>query len=489
MRRIHKEYRMTVVFFIAVILKYLLYGFCYYPVLDDFIQYGGYPLYHNLSYVYFEIGTMATRPLASFLDPLLWGSLWNGMGVSLVVITLLHFFAVYFTERTIARCGHSVSPLFWIVALFLPIGSEGTYWISASSRLVVGLFFATGSLYFLASYLEKEKKHFLILFLFFHLCSYGFYEAVSIFGCLGAYLVMFQKCGEIKKKKWLLAVPVVCLAFMLVYYVLGSRIGSMGSRVGGFTFSGLPGKLWEALYQLGWIFTKGLLTMIIKGSYGGLRVLYSQRAWGAVWLILAVVICAGVYKISARQETKSKRPWILFVCGMVLFFAPLAPNVLVETVWLPYRNIFVSLIGFALMAEPVFHRIFRRRRLKSAIYATILLICLVSWVNEYDTYRRVSETDIRLVENITEQLDAEVLAGQKDAVVVMQKLPETTQVNLYKDHVKSVFEADWSLTGAVRAETKNMRIHLVTPMVGEYKGEDEVQVLYMNAEGHVTQEG
>lgn len=490
-RGLKAEQRNALVFFAAMALKYLLFGFRYYPILDDYIQYGGYPLYHDLSYVYFHIGTMATRPLASLLDPLLWGSLWNCMGVSLMVITLLHFFAAYATERTLSLCGYQMSPLFWIIILFLPLGSEGAYWISASSRLAVGLFFAAGSLYCLAIYLKEGKKLPLALFLLFHLLSYGFYEAVSIFSFLGAYLVMLKKRETPSKAKWLPAVPMTCLVLMLTYYVLCANIGAMGSRVGGVTFLGLFGKLWDAVYQLGWIFTKGLAELIIKGSLGGLRVLRAQGLWGAVWILAAAVACVFVYRIS-KQHGKSEKnsfrqqPWILFLCGALLFIAPLAPNVLAETVWLPYRNIFVSLFGLALMAEPVFSAVFRGRRAKGAVCALVLFLCLVSWVNEYDTYRRVSETDIRLAENIAEQLDEEVLAGRKDAVVVLEKTPETHQANFYKDHVKSVFAADWSLTGAVRAVTKNMKIHLITPVIGEAAETEQVQVLYMDADGHVT---
>ena len=62
------------------------------------------------------------------------------------------------------------------------------------------------------------------------------------------------------------------------------------------------------------------------------------------------------------------------------------------------------------------------------------------------------------------------------------------QVNLYKDHVKSVLEADWSLTGAVRAVTKNINIKniLLIPEGAENQITDE-QVLVLDGDGHITE--
>lgn len=488
MRNENTERKTALVFLAAMLMKYLLFGFRYYPVLDDFIQYGGYPLYHDLKHVYFEIGTMATRPLASLLDPVLWGSMWGHMGIALALVTLLHFLAVYFTERCLSHCDYQMSPLFWLIVLFLPISAEGSYWISASSRLVVGLFLAAVSLYCLVRYLKEEKKLFLCLFFPLHLLSYGFYEATAIFSFLGAYFLLLKFWKRAGRKKLLAFVPVCCMFCLLVYYVAAAHIGAMGSRVSGFAVSGLFGKLWDAGYQLAWIFSKGILQALLRGTCGGLRVLKMQGVSGVLWLVAAMVLVILLFWQTKRQEgeVKKKKTAELFFCGVLLFAAPLAPNVLAETVWIPYRNILVSLFGLALMAEPIVRRIFRRGAGKGILYAVVLLICLVSWVNEYDTYRRVSEQDVRLAENIAEQLDESVLRGEKDVIVCLSEVIETAQANLYKDHVKSVFAADWSLTGAVRAVTKNVNIHRVTPVIGEAEETGSTQVLYMDAGGHVT---
>ncbi|MBQ3225896.1 MAG: hypothetical protein IJB48_02440 [Clostridia bacterium] len=487
MRTIKSGNKLAVLFFGALLLKYLLYGFSYYPVLDDFIQYGGYPLYGDLGYVWFGIGTMTSRPLASLLDPLLWGSLWEVMGVSLFLITMLHFSAVCFLERTLYKNGYSVGPLFWIASLFLPIASEGAYWISASSRLVVGLFFASASLYFLTRALSEKKAGFTALFIVLHLLSYGFYEAVAVFSFLCAVFILYHRRKSLGKRVWFCAVPVLCLISMFLYTLLAANIGAMGSRAGGFGFSNLVGKIGESAWQLGRIFTKGVWKSTVGGFFSGLKVLGAEGLWGALVLLLILAASVVLARFGRGKRSKSGLPWGVLVVGALLFLAPLAPNILVETVWFPYRSIFVSLIGLALALDTLVSRIRVKPYLKYIAYAAVLFVCLVANVNEYDTYKRVSEYDVRTVQNIAERLDSRVLSGERNAIVIVEAPTEIAQVDCYKDHVKSVLEQDWSLTGAVRAVTKNMKIKLVTPV---FSGEGETtneQVLFLGADGHITQ--
>ena len=79
-------------FLAALLFKVASLGFCYFPVLDDYIQYGGYPLYENVGYVFFHIGTMATRPFASALDPTLWGAFYPHLFFVAIIISVLFFF-------------------------------------------------------------------------------------------------------------------------------------------------------------------------------------------------------------------------------------------------------------------------------------------------------------------------------------------------------------------------------------------------------------
>ena len=475
----------ALVFFAALVLKYIILGFRYYPILDDFIQYGGYPLYNDLKYVYLGIGTISARPFATLLDPVLWGSMWQSMWLALVIITVLHFAAVYLLSDTLERLGYKLSPIFWLIMLFLPIGAEGAYWISASSRIIMGLFFAALSFYFLARALSENKKNLYILFIVTHFLSYGFYEPVAVLSATGVFLIVLKNKEQIKTKWWILSIPVLCMLSLLTYNLLAADIGAIGSRASGFSFSGIFGKIKDALYQLARIFTKGLYKSTLLGFFDGAKVVAKKGVLGGVWIILAAVLSVLLAKTGAKdKETKPKRE--LFFCGLVLFAAPLAPNLLVSTVWLPYRAVFISFLGLALMAEPLFKLIFRKNNIAGIACGLILFVFLFANVNEYDTYKRVSEYDTCVAQNISEQLDSEVMSGKKNAVLILESGADIYQVDFYKDHVKSVLEADWSLTGAVRAVTKNMKIKKIIPVLSGYEEITNEQVLFMDADGHIT---
>ncbi len=480
----NKNFAYALIFFVAVLTKYLLFGFSYYPILDDFIQYGGYPLYNDLGYVYFKIGTMATRPLAGLLDPVFWGAMWGNMRFALILISFFHFFSVLLTVKILDKCGFKISPLFFIITLFIPIGSEGAYWLSASTRLVVGMFFAILSLYLLVRYFSDKKKHFLVLFTVFHIISYGFYEPVCIFAFLGVCLIALIFRKDLKQKWWILLIPVISMLLLMLYYAWGANLGAMGSRASGFSFADIFFKIKDGMIQVARCFTKGIYKSTVKGFFAGLLVAADEGVSGGLWLVLCGVLAVWLYKAAAK--TKTEKGYILFLCGLILFLAPLAPNMVVETVWIPYRTIFVSIFGFALMAEPIFTFVFRTKRMQAIVCSALLIVFLVANANEYNTYKKVNEFDTVTAQNIAEQLSDEVMRGEKNVIVIVEGAYEIGQVDLYKDHVKSVIETDWSLTGAVRAVTGNIKIKKITPERFETAKISDEQVLYLGTDGHIT---
>ena len=113
----------------------------------------------------------------------------------------------------------------------------------------------------------------------------------------------------------------------------------------------------------------------------------------------------------------------------------------------------------------------------------------MSCVNEVHTYKAVSELDGQIVNEVLQHLDDEVLAGKKETVLVLSQEVITPQTSFYKDHVKSVFYADWAVTGAVRACARNIKIKTITPVYSlENVDTEGKQVLYMDEFYHVTEE-
>ena len=145
-----------------MLIKYGYYGFEYFPVLDDWIQYGGYPFYPDIFQdVILEMKTYTARPLASLSDPYIWGQFWGMMGIPFLIITLLHAASGYFLYKVLAAQKLFVGMPFLVVYGLLPLGSEATYWISASSRIVVGVFWMALALFLLSLYVDNGKKGYL----------------------------------------------------------------------------------------------------------------------------------------------------------------------------------------------------------------------------------------------------------------------------------------------------------------------------------------
>ncbi len=475
---------------LGLALKYLLYGFQYFPVLDDYIQYGCYPLYPNVAGdVFLRIGTIATRPLASLLDPLFWGQMWGHMGLALALLTLLHFACYLVLNKTLRHCGYTTSALLPVLFLLCPLGSEATYWVSAASRILPGLLLALASAYFLARYASRRQWGFLLLSSLALLLCAGFYEQTFVFGLCAFGLVLWNKRKEVN---WiaLLLVPILTLAAFLFYYRFASGIGAMGSRASGFSlgaaFSNIPA-FFVQLYEL---FGESLGKMLVLGTYNGFGIVVDRGLLIAIAFILLAALAAVC--ISRRTELMQRRPmWPLCVAGGILFLAPFAPNLLVEGVWLTNRSVLPSLIGLGLLLEPLFALLNRHPVVQKACLVFLVLVFAFSNANEYAVYRQNALYDRQVVENLSLYLDEDVLAGDKQVVIFREGDYHVPQPAYYKDHVKSVTGADWSLTGALRARYRNLDIQNILLLTDDADIDPaslvDKQVFYLEESGIVTE--
>ncbi len=165
--------------FFSVALRFLYYGFQYFPQLDDYIQYCNYPNSVDYALLIREGGFLASRPLAGISDIFLWGRFWDHMILALLLICVLWTLTALIFRKVFQRwfgCGM----IFLIVFALMPLGFEGTYWLSASSRVVVGLFFTALALYLLERRIEEKRWYWLALWLPCLLLSYCYYEQVLV---------------------------------------------------------------------------------------------------------------------------------------------------------------------------------------------------------------------------------------------------------------------------------------------------------------------
>ncbi|MBE7010874.1 MAG: hypothetical protein E7418_05220 [Ruminococcaceae bacterium] len=464
-RGIKKATASCIPWLLAAFLPYFLYGFAYFPVLDDFIQYGCYPAYENLSHVYLTIGTLSIRPLAGLLDPAFWGLFWEVPGIALCLIVLLHVASGFLLGKALENFSLKPSPLFLALYLLFPLGMEGRYWLSASTRLVVGLFFATTSIYFYSRYASGDKLRYLWFFSLFQLISCGFYESVTVFSAGVACLLFLYRPA--KRNLPAVLFSIFHVGLMFTYYKLFADLGAMGSRAtAGFSLERLPGQIVYLVLQLQEMVVPAWKSLT-DGFTGGLRILCTSGFWGycILFCMLVVSVCLAAVTREDEKRDTGKKSLCFLIGGFLLFGATLVPNLLSEEVWLTNRSLFIPLIGlFFLLDAAVIHLPLTGRRVLIFI---CLFVCMIASVNEYDVYRRVSEQDTRLVDQVAEQLSEKALAGEEPIQVVLKKEVTTQQNALYKDHVKSVFDADWSLTGALRERLNNLQLVCNEPIVTE----------------------
>lgn len=445
-------------FFAALIVKMFSLGVTYYPVLDDYIQYGGYPLYDSLSHVYLNIGTVATRPVASLLDPALWGQMYPNLWIALFIISVTAFAGVKLISSTLERTGIFITPFLYAVVLLIPLGFEGTYWISASSRICVGILFTGMAVFLLTKMITENKKILFLPYVLTTLLSFGFYESVMVLSALLQFIVIVGFIKDTKKRIWYLITPAVLGILMLVYYKLAQNIGAMGSRASGFEPSMLIPNIKELFRQFFEIVVYGGIKTTFYGAIEGFTICPSLT------LCAILIISALCAFFGAKSPVVAKAKYCIPI-GLALTFLPLVPNLLTDTVWLTYRSIVPCLFGMTIISASVLAFFLKNKVVRAVVIFLMVFIFMLGNVSELDTYRRVNETDTALVTEVCQQLDEDVLSGNKNTIVVLAEEVILPQVSYYKDHVKSVFDSDWALTGAVRAKMRNINIKMITPVL------------------------
>ena len=165
--------------------------------------------------------------------------------------------------------------------------------------------------------------------------------------------------------------------------------------------------------------------------------------------------------------------------AVVMFFVPLLVNFLPSEMWLTFRSFGFSVFALALFLDRLLC-LAKGRFAVGAVSCVLAFLFTVGSIGEYSFYKEVSEQDLRLCQSIVSVLEEDVLSGEKEAVVVLKKIPSCDYL-FYKDHIKSVFFEDWSLTGAVRSVAKNIKIKKITPIKEgvDFKKEDK-QIIYID---------
>jgi len=388
------------------------FGFEYFPVIDDWIQYMAYQSAPDLFERWFVgAGLYYTRPLAALMDLYIWGKI--GMRASFVIITLLHGISGCLFLCAFRRQGIRAGIGFVLVYLLLPINTEGTIWLSASTRIVCSLFLASLSLVML-------KKHKAIFWLF-NLLSLFFYEQTAI---LSLVLALFFTHRERLK-----IIPVVNGLFFILYYVLFSGTGQFGSR------SRIVFPDFQKIKSFVMAFYDGFFVkhwqLVANGARRGFDIL-SHNYW-----LFALVVAVSIALLFIIKEYKGHSGVRL---GLILFVLPLAPYIVISQP-LSFRAFMPSLVGLGLLTDSII----RCYPVKMMLSAVLIPVFLAVGISELTDYRTVSLTDRAMAQPLI-NTNAKSFKRQESV----------NELNvLYMQHITNVSESDWAMTGCIRAITKN----------------------------------
>lgn len=448
------------------VFKFSFFGFEYFPYLDDYVQYGLYPYLPNL---WSEVllggpGIMFSRPAAVFFDTFIWGNFWNCLWVAMLIIAVLGGITSVLFRRFFERMDISVSPLFIVLFLFTPLSFEGTYWISASSRVVVSLFFLAASLHALLDYCEGKPRAF-AAFAVINLISYGFYEQTIV---LSFFMIVYV---VISKKKWKALLPmVVNLALIASYYILFIGESNNNDRMNVVSPDALPAFSLTVLKEIYTIFVTQGGKIFTRGFWRGLEMIVGNGASGAVWGGVGVLLCAsyaffsgvkplGKIRLKGLEINKLrydlKRFGLEFLLAALLFFVPFIPFALSGNQWLNFRNLVPAAVGLALAIDAVFRLVVRNRRVQGILSAAVLALFLVINVSELADYHLIAETDYNLALELAEEYQR---TGEETLYCEKPYIDYEAQNAAYHDHVVSQSDSGWGFSCTVRGITHKKNI-------------------------------
>ncbi len=407
------------------VLRLSLAGLHYTPLLDDYIQYHNYAsLMGGLSSAVKTLGLFAARPIAGLLDIVLWSRFYGDLFVAVVLISLL-----YAASAVIFRRLFEAGSFFYVVYLLFPLGLEGTYWLSAATRIVPALLAAA-----LAGTYAKSGRPFLV-----GLCclaAAGFYEQGFV---LAAGLVIWY---AIENRKWSMAtIPPCCLAL----YLLLTRLAGESALYGGRTEYVMPWEVFGSVTGQIWSVLKGGAVITVNGAVRGLT--------AGPWAFAVIAVC--LLLVWSVHKNGAGRPRMILL-GLAFAVGPLVPFFVIANPWVSMRAAACCIPGLALAADAALGS----RRALSAVFAAVFLLATASELADYAAVARYDAAVLTALSQATEGMGR----GTNVGVYGLEPYVLTEQNYIWHEHIHGVTESRWALTGGLRAVADSMDVPTVTPL-------------------------
>lgn len=462
--------------FLLLMLRACAFGVQYWYQLDDYIQYHNYAMEHDFLALVKLVGLLASRPLAGIADYFLWSPLFDNMIVGVALISALYAASAVLMKRLIARY-FAVGPLFMLVMTLLPLGVEGTYWMSASTRIVVGMLFACLAGWSFAWWLDRGGWYRALLFLAAVFLPFGFYEQSAV---LAMTLVLGMGLLELRRHSRRALLALWSLPAAGLYLKLTTLL-AVGGLYGSRTELVLPTSdyywttfLPDILGQIQTVFTGGFFYTLVKGFVRGIRMVFSGEL--LLWCCLAAVVCA-LYGWVARARSgkgeEGRQIPLALLAGVLLAIAPLTPFLILANPWFSFRGAVTSFPGIALVCDTVFlllrQRIPRGRTVGAACMGVVALVLCVAGASEIGDYRQTCLNDQKAADAILERLpeDYPTKASVQGVSVGLLGMEPSRLDNVnfkWHEHIQGCTESSWALAGLLTSRKQDVSLPAITPL-------------------------
>lgn len=466
--------------FALVLLRFCYYGFTYYPQLDDYIQLHNQSAYYSAKAVILDMGLLSSRPLASVMDYFFWSHFWSFLMAAVALISAMYAASACLFRRVWGEY-FGTGYLFLVVYALLPLGMEGTYWISASNRVVPSLFFVALAMYLFQKWCRTGKVLWLPLYFVAQLISFCFYEqglVLSVTGVLLVGIIEFFRGNRSRSLFSLLTFVNAGVYFAFTGH-FSTSTGQLGSRLR-LTLPWQEG--WDKVFlsaagQTGESFLIGGYKTLVDGFRRGLACIAED--FSLLWVLVLVLLCAALFLFARRftaerpaGEAALPRRWALLV-GFLMALAPVTLFFVLSSPSVALRNTVFSFCGIALFLDAAWSMLLTRCPARGLITGAVCAVCAavfsVAAVSELHDYRATTQADQRAARAITAAVE-----GDEGGIAVLNLEPNylSEQNFLYHEHIHGATESAWALAGLLSwaADTPAFPAATPVPMGGRYTG-------------------
>lgn len=470
--------------FLLLMARACAFGVRYWPQLDDYIQYHNYPSAGSFWALQQTTGLLASRPLAGLADYFIWGQMFQWMIVGVALISLMLALAAVLLRRQLGRY-FTVGPLFLVIVTLLPLGVEGTYWMSASTRVVCGLLLAVLAAGAFLKWMDTGRLSWALAYVLLQPLPLGLYEQSGILAVTLAIGYGILEVIRSRKRLARAALSLWGLPAMAIYYeAVGQLFGSAGVYSSRAEII-LPNSpywqstfFWQVLEQMKQVFGAGMFYTLVKGFVRGVRLIVSGEL--LLWALAATALCVLLWYLLRREghsgagEEKKLSPWLAVVAGVLLFLAPITIFFILGNPWFSFRGAVTSFAGLALLCDTVVMVLWRRLpgyRCGPAVLAAVTaLVFCVAGASEIGDYRDTWENDQGAASAVLEALERDFHEDDLEegsprvGVLNLEASYLPNQNYYYHEHIHGCTESAWAFQGLLECVGDGRPLPSVTPL-------------------------